>query len=130
MDKLAWDNSPEMRRAVENELDNWGAWSRQGALINLGHAAQIPGATPPERDPPRPVNQSAAERSEWIISTWSRCSESGKHGAFLIKLKYVERRILEDMAEHYRRKFKVGHHDSVVAALIDEAEWFYSLLAQ
>ena len=128
MDKTVWDNNDELRRTIERELDNWGAWSRQGNRVNLGHPQQIPGATPPERDPPPVVNLKMAEASEHVISTWCATSEPGKEGAFLLKAKYVERQPLEATALHYRRKFKSSRSDDTVAALIDEAEWFYWLL--
>jgi len=128
MDKTVWDNSEELRHSIERELDNWGAWSRQGNRINLGHKQQIPGASPPERDPPPVVNVGLAEATEHVISTWCATSDPGKEGAFLLKTKYVERRVLEDIGTHYRRKFKSSRSDSTVAALIDESEWFYWLL--
>ena len=127
-DKFDWDNSPELRRSVERELDNWGTWSRQGNRINLGHPSQIPGATPPEHDPPRPVFIKGAEATEHVISTWCATTDRGKRGAFLLKCKYIERRPLEQIAEDYGRKFKQPTNKSRADALVDEAEWFYWLL--
>ena len=128
MDKTAWDNSPDLRKAIERELDNWGVWSRQGNRVDLGHPHQIPGATPPEHDPPRPVIAGLAEASERVISTWCASTDRGQRAAFLLKLKYVERRPLEKIAFDYRKKFRTDRSDAVVAALIDEAEWCYWML--
>ena len=128
MDKTVWDNSLEKRRSVFSQLDNWGAWSRQGSGTRLYYADHIPGTTPPDRDPPPAVNVDIAEQSEYAISTWCSLTETGKAGAFLLKLKYVERQPIESIATHWERKFKRRTTDARIEALIDEAEWFYWLL--
>jgi len=65
-----------------------------------------------------------------VISTWCATTETGKAGAFLLKLKYVERLPLESIQLHWRRKFKAEISIERLSALIDEAEWFAWLLTQ
>ena len=128
MDKADWDNSDELRRAIERELDNWGAWSRQGNRVNLGHPSQIPGAGPPERDPPRSVNLKQAEETERAISSWCSSTVRGRRMAFLLKLRYVERLPLEAIATHYGAKFKQRCEAEDVADLLEAAEVGFWLL--
>jgi len=123
-----WDESEELRRAVERELDNWGAWSRQGGGINLGHKDHMPGAGPPERDPPRAVNFKLAEATERAISSWCAATKRGRRMAFLLKLRYVECLPLEAIATHYSAKFKLRCEAEDVADLLEAAETGFWLL--
>jgi len=131
VDKITWDNSPQMRQSVERELDNWGAWS-QGGHTNLGYPRQMAGASPPDADPPPPVDVDAAWRTEQVLTAWARHGKdaAGIAGLFLLKCKYVERRPIEKTTFDYRRKFRTGHTESAISAMIDEAEWFYFLLTR
>ena len=130
MDKTVWDNSDELRHSIERELDNWGAWSRQGGGTNLGFPQNIPGAGPPERDPPRPVNVEKAWQTENVFKAWRQHSTTrdGDFGCFLLKLKYMERQPLEKMAHDFNRKFRRRVGNGQIRAMLDEYEFFYYLL--
>jgi len=117
-----WDNSPVLRQVIERELDNWGAWSRQGNAIRLGHRDHMPGSGPPARDPPYPVVVSAAEAAERVISSWCSATDRGRRAAFLLKLRYIERLPVEAIVVHYNRKFKAGRNEEEVADLCKQAE--------
>lgn len=123
-----WDNSPDLRAAIERELDNWGAWSRRGNAIRLGYRDHIPGAGPPARDPATPVSVSVAEATERVVSSWCAATERGKRAAFLLKLRYIERLPIEAIAYHYGRKFKTHATESDIQELCEQAEWGYWIL--
>lgn len=129
-DKAVWDNSPEKRKTVGNDLDNWGTWSRDGGGCVVTSASSVFKSGDGYRGTSEAYNLDQAEETEQILSDWWRSSQSGKVGVFLLKLKYVERRALEKIGYDYRRKFKSDRPDEVVEAMIDEAEWFYWLLTQ
>ena len=123
-----WDNSPELRASIESELDNWGAWSRLGATINLLYPSQMAGCSPPNRGPSVSVDEDKAWRTEQVLSTWRRLSDiSGEVGVFLLKLKYIECRPIEKIAYDYRRKFKCSRSDHQILEMIYEAEMMYWL---
>lgn len=123
-----WDNSPELRQSIERELDNWGNWSRQGSSVKLMFPDSSPWTTSPDRFPAPPVNISMAEATERVISTWGMASESGRRGAFLLKLSHIERRPLETIQHDFHQKFKENRSCSVLDAMVDEARMFYWML--
>lgn len=130
LDKLQWDNSPELRERVYNELANWGAWSKQGGRVYLNYPDHANFTNEPRRDPPPVVDPDLAEWTERVFRYWRTEATGGQRPTFVLKLKYLEDRPLEKICYDFHGKFKVKRRNSEMAAFIDEAEWFYALLSQ
>ena len=99
-------------------------------MVNLGYPRQIAGETPPEADPPAPVDERAAMRTDALLAAWARHGEGGDRGLFLLRLRYIERRPVEAIAYHYRRKWDEPCSDSRARAMLDEAEFVYWLITK
>lgn len=130
IDKLQWDNSPELRERIYHELSNWGAWSKQGGREYLNYPDHCNFTTQPRRDPPPPVDPDEAERAERVLRLWMQDGQGAPQRIFVLKLKYLENRPLEKICFDFYGKFKVKRRKAEMEAFIDEAEWFYALLSQ
>jgi len=122
-----WTLSPEKRGVIQRELNNWGAWSRQGSGTGLGYSSP----KVPERSPGRSgagFVSPLGEMTEKVISTWSLSSPRGKRFAFVLKLCYVENLPLESITVHYNRKFGTRKDEKQLSDLLDQAEYGYWLL--
>jgi len=124
----AWLNNPELRNSVRAQLDEWAHWAR--GSIRLPEPTHEPWTTPPDRDPPPVIDHDRAEATERVLTTWAITTDAGKRLTFLLKLRYIERRAWEDIAVHYRRRFKKSYTAEEIELLTGDAEWCFWMLTK
>lgn len=79
--RATWDNSKEFRDAVQEDLENWGNWSR-GAWPRLDLSSR-PEAKGADYDVAR------AEFTEYVLSRMSQASLSALRNALVIRMHYA-----------------------------------------
>lgn len=129
-----WDNSPELKRSIKDELENWAHWSHDAGTSKY---AKQPWYTPPrdQRDkpmPPPPCDVKLAEETEGFFRLWRTIARAADprtkhHLATLIvavKLHYLTGKSAQTKAKILsvsRREFY---------RLLDEAEYRYWVIAR
>lgn len=97
-----WQQSPELKREIREELRNWGIWARTG-WPNIGYPRQEPYYAPPKdrRDTAGrlPVDEAGAERTEAIL-----CRMMAHHSDLVnvLTLTYRDRKSAPEVARIIR----------------------------
>lgn len=128
MDKADWDNSPELRAAVEADLRNWAVWSFGWGTRPLGYPQEQPFSQSP-KDPSPPCDVERAEATEDALVFWrlmSRMCEPVKrrHQAKLIAA--IKLHYLSSLAAHSKAK-ALGVSRTQFYRLLDEAHFVFWL---
>lgn len=121
-----WDNSPELRAVVRQDLANWGAWSRTGSTLRLGYTSM----TWDKKSQGELYDSDAALKAEAVLSGWYRASELAAQRVFVLKLAYVEQRSNLQILPHFTRKFKQRSDESEIGSLVDASEFYYWVLTR
>ena len=127
--KPKWDESPELRDAVDADLRNWSVWSR-GGYPNLGHPTEQPFSSQPQQPSP-PCNIREAEQAEAALVLWRLLArdldESGRERNIKL-ISTLRLHYLSNQAAH--TKAKILHVSRpTFYRLLDEARYTYWVIA-
>ena len=127
--KPKWDESPELRDAVDADLRNWSVWSR-GGYPNLGHPKEQPFSNQPQ-DPSPPCNIGDAEKAEEALVLWRllcRDMDERKRRQNVKLISALRLHYLSNQAAH--TKAKILHVSRpTFYRLLDEARFAYWVIS-
>ena len=124
-----WDESPELRDAVESDLRNWSVWSR-GGWPRLDCPTEQPFSRSPQ-DPSPPMDVRRAEQTEEALVLWrllARDLEERKRTQNLKLITALKLHYLTDKAAH--TKAKILHVSRpTYYRMLDEARFAYWVMS-
>lgn len=127
--RAEWDESPELRVQVQEELRNWAIWSH-GGKPDLGYPHEEPWAVSPSKCPP-PCDVEKARTTEDNLVMWRLVARSAdaEVRSYLARLLMVLRlHYITSKAAHTKAEI-VGVSRKQFYRLLEDAEYRYWVIS-